>query len=227
MEANAMQGKLIVFEGIDGSGKSTQFKFLTERLEKEGVPFRKVVFPRYKESSSSLLRSYLSGEFGSEPSDVNAFAASTFFFVDRFASYKTDWGEYYNSGGTIICDRYTTSNAIHQGAKLPENELTDFLDWLYDFEFRLMELPRPNIVLYMDIDLNTSMSQMKARQDATSTTGDIHETNSDYLAACLRTGKIAADRLSWNQVCCLKNGAMRSVPEIHEDVYNAVKGVLQ
>ena len=142
-----MQGKLIVFEGIDGSGKSTQFKLLTERLEKEGVPFRKVVFPRYKESSSSLLRSYLSGEFGSEPGDVNAFAASTFFFVDRFASYKSDWGEYYKNGGTIICDRYTTSNAIHQGAKLPENELNDFLDWLYDFEFRLMELPRPDFVV--------------------------------------------------------------------------------
>ena len=154
-----MKGKLIVFEGIDGSGKSTQFKLLTERLEKDGLPFRKLVFPRYKESSSSLLRSYLAGEFGSKPNDVNAFAASTFFFVDRFASYKTDWGEFYNNGGLIICDRYTTSNAIHQGSKLPENELNAFLDWLYDFEFRLMELPRPDVVLYMNIDLETSLLQ--------------------------------------------------------------------
>ena len=222
-----MQGKLIVFEGIDGSGKSTQFKLLTERLEKEGIPFRNVVFPRYKESSSFLLRSYLSGEFGSEPSDVNAFAASTFFFVDRFASYKSDWGEYYKNGGTIICDRYTTSNAIHQGAKLPENELNNFLDWLYDFEFRLMELPRPDVVLYMDIDLNTSLSQMKARQEQTSTKGDIHETNSEYLAACLRTGKTAADRLNWKKVRCLVDGTMRSISDIHEDVYNTVKGVLR
>ena len=222
-----MQGKLIVFEGIDGSGKSTQFRLLTERLEKEGLSFRKVVFPRYKESSSSLLRSYLSGDFGSEPSDVNAFAASTFFFVDRFASYKTDWGEFYDNGGVIICDRYTTSNAIHQGAKLPDNELNDFLDWLYDFEFRLMELPRPDIVLYMNIDLKTSLSQMKARQDQTNTKGDIHETNSEYLACCLHAGKIAADRLNWNKVECLKGGAMRSVSDIHEDVYNTVKGVLR
>ena len=222
-----MQGKLIVFEGIDGSGKSTQFKLLTERLEKEGVPFRKVVFPRYKESSSSLLRSYLSGEFGSEPGDVNAFAASTFFFVDRFASYKSDWGEYYKNGGTIICDRYTTSNAIHQGAKLPENELNDFLDWLYDFEFRLMELPRPDFVLYMDIDLDTCIKQMKARQAATNTTGDIHETNTDYLAACLKAGKVAANRLNWNKVNCLEGSEMRSVSDIHEDVYNTVRGVLQ
>ncbi|PKM72137.1 MAG: thymidylate kinase [Firmicutes bacterium HGW-Firmicutes-16] len=222
-----MQGKLIVLEGIDGSGKSTQFKLLTERLEKEGVPFRKLVFPRYEKSSSSLLRSYLSGEFGKEPGDVSAFAASTFFFVDRFASFKTDWGEYYNNGGTIICDRYTTSNAIHQGAKLPENELNAFLDWLYDFEFRLMELPKPDVVLYMDIDLETCLSQMKARQVETKTTGDIHETNADYLAACLLTGERAAHRLGWMKVRCLENGVMRGFSEIHEDVYNSVKGVLQ
>ncbi|MFB0921485.1 MAG: deoxynucleoside kinase [Oscillospiraceae bacterium] len=222
-----MQGKLIVLEGIDGSGKSTQFRLLTERLSKEGVPFRKVVFPRYDNSSSSLLRSYLSGEFGKEPGDVSAFAASTFFFVDRYASFKTDWGEYYNRGGTVICDRYTTSNAIHQGAKLPENELNAYLDWLYDFEFRLMELPKPDVVLYMNIDLETCLAQMKARQTATGTTGDIHEMNVPYLSACLRTGEKASERLGWTLIRCLENGAMRSVPEIHEDVYDAVKGVLQ
>jgi dTMP kinase len=222
-----MQGKLIVLEGIDGSGKSTQFKLLTERLEKEGLPFRKVVFPRYSESSSALLRSYLAGEFGNDPSDVNAYAASTFFFVDRFASYKTDWGDYYRSGGTIICDRYTTSNAIHQGAKLPEGELNSFLDWLYDFEFRLMELPRPDVVLYMDIDLITCMNQMKVRQEKTNTKGDIHETHGEYLKACLKTGLAAARHLSWNKVRCLENGAMRSVSDIHEDIYNSVKGVLK
>ena len=222
-----MQGKLIVLEGIDGSGKSTQFKLLTERLEREAVPFRKVVFPRYNESSSALLKSYLSGEFGSNPSDVNAYAASTFFFVDRFASYKTDWGEFYQNGGTVICDRYTTSNAIHQGAKLPESELRDFLNWLYDFEFRLMELPRPDVVLYMDIDLNTCMNQMKLRQKMTNTKGDIHETHAEYLKACLETGVVAAQHLNWNKIHCLDNGAMREINDIHEDIYNAVKGVLQ
>lgn len=222
-----MQGKLIVLEGIDGSGKSTQFKLLTERLEKEGIPFRKVVFPRYSESSSSLLRSYLSGEFGCEPGDVNPFAASTFFFVDRFASYKTDWGEFYRNGGTVICDRYTTSNAIHQGAKLSQDELKSFLDWLYDFEFRLMELPKPDIVLYMDIDLQTCLSQMKARQEQTNTKGDIHETHADYLKACLKTGIIAADHLGWNKVRCLEKGHMRNIEDIHEEIYSTVKGALR
>lgn len=221
-----MQGRLIVIEGIDGSGKSTQFGLLTQRLEREGVPFRKLTFPRYNESSSALLRSYLNGEFGSRPEDVSAYAASTFFFVDRFASYKTDWGEFYRNGGLILCDRYTTSNAIHQGAKLPEAELKKYLDWLYDFEFCLMELPKPDCVLYMDIDLATSLNQMKTRQEQTGTVGDIHETHDEYLASCLRTGKAAARQLGWKSINCLKNGSMRAVSDIHEEVYKTIKEVM-
>ncbi len=221
-----MQGRLIVIEGIDGSGKSTQFKLLTDRLEDENLDFRRVVFPRYNESSSSVLKSYLSGDFGSLPEDVNPFAASTFFFVDRFASFKTDWGEYYRNGGLVICDRYTTSNAIHQGAKLPKDELSSFLDWLYDFEFRLMELPKPDIVIYMDIDLETCMNQMRIRQEKTNTRGDIHETHSEYLKSCLETGAAAADRLGWKKIPCITNGSMRSIESIHEEIYKLIKGVL-
>ena len=185
------KGKLIVLEGIDGSGKSAQYRRLCARFDGMGMAYHHIVFPRYDQESSALIRMYLNGAFGAHPSDVNAYAASTFFAVDRYASYRTDWGEIYENGGLILSDRYTTSNAIHQGAKLPENELTSFLDWLYDFEFRLMELPRPDFVLYMDIDLNSCVRQMNARQNATNTKGDIHETNSDYLAACLKVGQIA------------------------------------
>ena len=215
-----------MLEGIDGSGKSTQFKLLTQQLEKEGIPFRRLVFPRYQESSSALLRSYLKGEFGANPGDVSAYAASTFFFVDRYASYKTDWGEFYNNGGLIISDRYTTSNAIHQGAKLPSDEMYAFFDWLYDFEFRLMELPKPDIVLYMDIDLNTCLSQMHSRQEKTGTVGDIHETNSEYLTSCLLAGDAAATRLGWNRIKCLDAGAMRSIEDIQREIFTLVKGVL-
>lgn len=221
-----MQGKLIVLEGIDGSGKSTQFELLTNRLENEGVAFRKLVFPRYNESSSSLLKSYLNGDFGKNPGDVSPYAASTFFFVDRFASFKTDWGEFYKNGGLLICDRYTSSNAIHQGAKLPYNELVGFLDWLCDFEFRIMELPAPDLVLYMDIDLDTCLSQMKLRREKTGIQGDIHETHIEYLSNCLVAGNIAADKLGWTRVSCLENGHMRSVDEIGGDIYNIIKEVL-
>ncbi len=222
-----MAGKLFVLEGIDGSGKSTQFKLLTDRLEKEGVAFRKLAFPRYNESSSALLRSYLSGEFGSRPEDVSAFAASTFFFVDRYASYKSDWGDYYNNGGLVLCDRYTTSNAIHQGAKLPQSEQAQFFDWLYDFEFRLMELPRPDSVLYMDIDLKTCIEQMRLRQERTNTKGDIHELNPDYLAACLKAGSAAASRLGWSKISCISEGTMRTPESIHEEIFEIIKGALE
>lgn len=221
-----MSGKLIVLEGIDGSGKSTQFELLTNRLDNEGIPFRKLVFPRYSESSSAMLRSYLNGEFGKNPEDVSAYAASTFFFIDRYASYKTDWCNFYKSGGLVICDRYTTSNAIHQGAKLSPSALPDFLDWLYDFEFRIMELPVPDLVLYMDIDLVTCLAQMEMRQKKTGIPGDIHETHREYLSSCLIAGNTAANRLNWTRVSCLNNSLMRPEEDIGRDIYRTVKEVL-
>ena len=128
-------GKLIVIEGTDGSGKSTQFRLLTQRLENENIAFQKIVFPQYSEPSSALIRMYLGGEFGTNPSDVNAYAASSFYAIDRYASYKKIWGQWYEQGGLVVCDRYTTSNAVHQASKEPEDRRQEFLKWLYDFEY--------------------------------------------------------------------------------------------
>lgn len=217
-----MQGNLIVIEGIDGSGKSTQYKKLCQRLEEEGREFRKIVFPRYDKDSSALIREYLSGGFGSNPDDVNAYAASTFYAVDRYASFKTDWGEYYNTGGLILSDRYTTSNACHQGSKLPPEKRREYLDWLYDFEFRLLGLPEPSCVIYLNIDLEVSRRQMDARQNETNTKADIHEKNFDYLAACLEAGRCAAANYGWKVINCVKDGRMRSIEDIHNEIYEAV-----
>lgn len=144
-------GKLIVFEGTDGSGKSTQFSLLTRRLEARGVDFRTMVFPQYTEPSSALIRMYLGGEFGARPSDVNAYTASTFYAVDRFAAFRKVWGEYYRNGGLMLSDRYTTSNAVHQASKEPEQDRERFFAWLYDLEYRHMGLPVPDLVLYLDV----------------------------------------------------------------------------
>ena len=219
-------GRLIVFEGIDGSGKSTQFKMLCSRLEGDGADFRRLVFPQYSEPSSALLRMYLGGEFGTSPESVNAYAASTFFAVDRFASYAKVWREYYLAGGLLLADRYTTSNAIHQGSKLPPEKRGEFFKWLYDFEFRLLELPKPDAVIYMDISLDTCISQMRRREAETHTSGDIHETDSGYLAKCLECGALAADTLGWLRIKCEENGKMRSVDAIQESVIEALGGVL-
>lgn len=217
-----MQGRLIVIEGIDGSGKSTQYKKLCARLGDEGREFRHIVFPRYDKESSALIREYLRGDFGSKPSDVNAYAASTFFAVDRFASYKTDWQDYYLSGGLVLTDRYTTSNACHQGSKLPQGELQGFLDWLYGFEFGLLGLPKPDLVIYLDVDIEVSRRRMLERQRETGTSADIHERDFGYLAECLRAGRYAAEHYGWKRISCAENGEMRGIDDIHEEIYSAV-----
>ena len=144
----ANRGKIVVLEGIDGSGKSAQYRRLSARLEREGIAFRSAVFPRYDQESSALIRMYLSGQFGEDPNDVNAFASSIFYAVDRYASFMTDWKDYYEAGGLMLLDRYTTSNAVHQGAKLGEGEQPAFFDWLYDLEYGKLGLPRPDLVVY-------------------------------------------------------------------------------
>ena len=221
-----MPGKLIVLEGIDGSGKSTQYALLCKRLESEGLSFQKLVFPRYENDSSALIRMYLNGEFGSNPNDVNAFAASAFYAADRYASYQTDWGEWYRNGGLVLCDRYTTSNACHQGSKLAPGALDDYFAWLEDFEYRRMELPRPHLVIYLNTELEVSLAQLQHRQQGTQTQGDIHEKDVDYMRRTLLTGRKAAAYYGWTRIDSVQNGSLRSVEAIHEDIYAAVKGRL-
>lgn len=221
-----MQGKLIVMEGIDGSGKSTQYKKLCEALRAEQIPFHRVIFPRYSEASSALLKMYLRGEFGKKPEDVNARAASTLYAVDRFASFRMDWGDTYTNGGLILSDRYTTSNAVHQGSKLPPSERDEYFDWLYDFEFNILELPRPDLVLYMDIDLATAVRQMRGREAETGTSADIHEADAAYLEKCLVAGQAAAARYGWTKIPCVRDGEMRPPDDIQEEILRAVKAAL-
>ena len=220
-------GKLIVIEGTDGSGKSTQFKLLTKRLEENGTSFQKLVFPQYAEPSSALIRMYLGGEFGTKPSDVNAYAASSFYAVDRYASYKKVWGQWYEEGGLIVSDRYTTSNAVHQASKEPDEKQADFLKWLYDFEYDKLGLPRPDLVIYLDVPTDFTEAMMRRREADTNTHADIHEQDLTYLATCRRTGKAAAQYYGWTVIDCVRDGAMRSMEDIHEEIYRHVAACLE
>lgn len=220
------KGKLIVLEGIDGSGKSANYKRICQHLEEDGIEYNHIVFPRYDNDSSALIRMYLGGQFGSNPADVNAYTASTFYAVDRFAAYRTDWGSVYNSGGFILSDRYTTSNAVHQGAKLPDAELEDFFKWLYDLEHIKMGLPKPDLVIYLDVDIETSLARMKRRQAKTNTNADIHEKDIRYLENCLRVADKAADYYGWTRIPFKTNGVERTLEEKHEEIYSIIKSVL-
>ena len=220
-------GKLIVIEGTDGSGKSTQFKLLTARLEAENHKFQKLVFPQYAEPSSALIRMYLGGEFGTKPSDVNAYAASAFYAVDRYASYKKVWGQWYEDGGLIVSDRYTTSNAVHQASKEPAEKQAEFLKWLYDFEYDKLGLPAPDLVIYLDVPTDFTEAMMRRREADTNTHADIHEQDMAYLATCRRTCKAAAEYYGWTVIQCVKDGTMRSIEDIHEEIYRHVAACLE
>ena len=219
-------GKLIVFEGTDGSGKATQTEMLCQALEKQHIPFHRLSFPRYEEPSSALIRLYLGGAFGSHPDDVNAYAASAFYSVDRYASYKQDWGAYYRQGGLLIADRYTTSNAVHQTAKLPPEQRRAFLDWLFHFEYDLLELPRPTRVLYLDLPTELSEQMMRRREQDTHTTADVHEQDEAYLRRCRENAVFVTDYCGWTRIDCARGGVMRSREDIHAEVLEKLRDLL-
>ena len=220
-------GKLIVFEVTDGSGKSTQFELLAKRLEAEQIGFQRLRFPQYEEPSSALIRMYLGGAFGDDPEAVNAYAASTFYAVDRYASYQRVWKDYYQGGGFVVSDRYPTSNAVHQGSKVPEGERAEFFRWLYDLEYDRMGLPRPDLVVLLDMPVELSEQLMRKREQSTGTHADIHERDEDYLKKCRDVALHAAKYYGWRTVSCAKDGAIRGVEDIHEEVYAIVKSCLE
>ena len=213
-----MKGKLIVFEGTDGSGKATQAKLLCETLTARGLECREIDFPRYGNPFAEPVDLYLHGALGNRPGDVNAYAASVMFAVDRFASYKEDWGGFYERGGIVVANRYTTSNAVHQASKLPAEERQSFLDWLFDLEYGRMGLPEPDLVLYLDMPTEVTEKMLRHREEATATAADIHEQDGDYLRRCRESARRIAGDLKWSVIDCARGGMPRTVEDIHREV---------
>ncbi|MCQ2440909.1 MAG: deoxynucleoside kinase [Clostridia bacterium] len=211
-------GKLIVIEGLDGSGKSTQLELLPKALKNNGIECKSVSFPDYESRSSELVKMYLAGQFGKRPDDVNAYAASVFYTVDRYASFKSNWGEFYNNGGTVIAGRYTTSNAVHQTSKLPKNEWKDFLCWLYDFEYNKIGIPKPDKVIFLDMPIDVSQNLLSVRYNGNEQKKDIHESNIKYLENCREAANFTAEYSNWTKIPCANNGIVRSIEDIASDV---------
>ena len=220
------KGKLIVLEGTDGSGKETQTKRLCETLTQYGYKLRQLSFPCYGTTAAGPLEMYLRGDFGKHAAEVSPYAASMFYATDRFASYKTGWGKFYEDGGLSISDRYTTSNAVHQGSKLPSSERGAFLDWLYDFEYQKIGLPAPDLVIYLDVPAEVSAKLAAMRKGKAGVQHDIHETDTEYLAACRDAALDIAMHSGWTTINCTSGMALRSIEDIHEAVLAAVRPVL-
>lgn len=211
-------GKLIVIEGLDGSGKSTQLKLLEKNLTNRGIDCKTVSFPDYDSPSSSLVKMYLSGEFGKRPEDVNAYSASLFYAVDRYASFKIGWGRYYASGGTVISGRYTTSNAIHQTSKMPPGQWKAFLDWLYDLEYNKVGIPKPDKVIFLDMPVTVSQKLLTRRYSGDENKKDIHESDTAYLDNCREAARFTADYSGWITIDCAKGDSPRSIEDISADI---------
>lgn len=211
--------KFIVLEGTDGSGKSTQLELTCKRLDKTGITYKRLTFPRYENQSSALLRMYLNGDFGTDPESVNPYAASTFFSVDRYASFKTDWQQAYENGTAIIADRYTTSNAIHQASKLNGEERETFLKWLFDFEYKLLGLPSPDRVIFLDMPSKYALTLLNKRQGSS---GDIHEKDHEYLEKCREGALDICRRYHWQMISCADERGLKTPEEINDEVYRAV-----
>lgn len=218
-------GKLIVLDGLDGSGKTTQFEIIAEKLEK-AHSIKAISFPDYDNPSSALVKMYLNGEISGSAEGVNAYAASSFYAVDRYASYKMFWEENYRSGDIVLASRYVSSNAIHQMVKLPESEWDKYLDWLNDYEYGKLGLPKPDLVIFLDMPVEISQKLMSERYNGDESRKDIHEANVAYLKACRKSALYASERLGWKIVECSSDGEPLSIDEINERIMNFIKEVI-
>ena len=215
-------GKLIIIEGLDGSGKSTQTALLEEYLNSSSVNFKKIKLPDYESKSSTLVNMYLGGEFGSDANAVNPYAAGAFYAVDRFASYALKWKADYENGALILADRYATSNSIYQMEKLDKAEWDSYLDWSSDFEYNKIGIPKPDLVIYLDMPIEISQKLMTKRYDGNEGKKDVHEANVDFLNKCRTSALYAAEKQGWKVIPCAENGEPRAIDEIHKNIIDIV-----
>lgn len=221
-----MDGKLIVIEGLDGSGKSTQEELLKKRLAESGVKVNFIKLPNYDDPACELVKMYLAGRFGKKPGDVNAYAASAFFAVDRYVSYNCYWKEAYKNGEVFLADRYTTSNAYHQLTKTDKTDWDSYLSWLEDFEYNKMGIPKPDAVIYLDMPIEVSQKLMTGRYNGDESKKDIHEKDVEYLNNCREAADYACKKLGWERIECSSNGVPLSVEVISDSIYYYVKKAL-
>ncbi len=215
--------KLIVIDGLDGSGKATQTKRLCEQLTAMGFRARTLSFPDYESDGSAAVRMYLGGKLGDSPDDVNAYAASSFYAVDRVVSYLNSWGKDYQTYDYIIADRYVTSNIIHQMSKLCADERDDYIDWLFDFEYHRLGVPAPDMVIFLDVDPAVSQRLMRGRYNGDDSKKDIHESNVQYLMTCRESATYAIEKLGWTVIKCDADNEMRTVEDIGNELLAVIR----
>lgn len=222
-------GKLIVIEGTDSSGKETQTKKLYERLANEVEKVRKISFPNYESPACEPVKMYLAGAFGDNALNINPYPVSTMFAIDRYASYKMDWESFYNAGGIIVTDRYTTSNMVHQASKIENiDEKSKYLGWLEDLEYNKMGIPKPDLVIFLNMPTDMAIRLMAERKNKI--TGeekkDIHERDKEYLKESHANACKIANIYNWKEIKCNDGERIKTIEEIGEEVFSLVEEVV-
>ena len=222
-------GKLIVIEGTDSSGKETQTKRLFEKLEEKGLKVKKISFPNYDSPACEPVKMYLSGAFGEDAMKVNPYPVSTMYAIDRYASFKTDWEKFYNEDGIIVTDRYVTSNMVHQASKIKDlDEKKQYLNWLEDLEYEKMGIPRPDLVIFLNMPTEMAVKLMAERKNKI--TGeekkDIHERDKEYLKESHANACKIANIYNWKEIKCNDGERIKTIKEIGEEVFSLVEEVV-
>lgn len=223
-------GKLFVIDGTDASGKQTQLSKLKERLDKEGIEYKSVSFPNYDSESSSLVKIYLNGELSEDPKEISPYIASTFYAADRYITFKKEYEEYYKNGGIILADRYTTSNMVHQAGKIKDDkEREKFLNWLWDFEFNLYGLPVPTEIFFLNMPTEYAIKLMENRKNKITKEEkkDIHERSPEHLKDAYEEACKLSKKYNWKEIKCVKDGKIRSIEDIHEEIYQELKNKIK
>ena len=222
-------GKLVVIEGTDGSGKETQMKLLVKKLEERNIKFRKINFPNYSSVSSSLVKMYLEGDFGQDAKTISPYIASTFFAVDRYATFKKELEEYYKNGGILLADRYTTANMVHQAGKIKDRlERKKFLDWIWDFEFNIFKIPVPDKVFFLNMPMDYVEKLIKNRKNKFDEhlPKDIHERDDKHLKESYEAACEVAKDYGWDEIKCVQNGVLRTIEDIGEEIFKKLEEIL-
>ena len=218
--------RLIAIDGLDASGKMTQTEMLKDLLAEKGIPYRYLSFPTYDADYSAHVNMYLRGRFGDDPEIVNPFAASSFFGADRYCSYMLDWKKDYDDGAIILANRYTSANAVHQLSKLEEDQFDGFLEWLMDYEYGKLGIPKPDAVVYLCVPPEISQKMIQHRCDETGAEKDIHESNAKHLENGYRAALYSAEKLGWIKINCNNGDEMRTREDIQKEIIEKLKDLI-
>lgn len=219
------KSKLVVIEGLDGSGKSTQFEIIDNIFAQNNIPHKSISFPEYDKPSSALVKMYLGGEFSKNAKDINAYAASSFYAVDRYASFKLYWEDAYNNGDFILASRYVTSNAIYQMVKCEKSEWDSYLKWLSEYEYDRLGLPKPDLVIFLDMPVEISQKLMTGRYDGDESKKDIHEVNVEFLKSCRETALYTAKKQGWKIINCSDGEAPLQIDVITDKIMTEIRNL--